>query len=181
MRRPSSRWLYSHQKMPLNSASDMRWFTCLNSGVAWYLAKVSLHCASESGGKAPTMGCHSTMDRPECVRRVAPPTTVMAKSRAQEARSHAAVARRGEGAGGRACRGGREGGGGGGPFSGGRGGGGWGGRVCMRRNGERRYCNVAHGASDCNVALAAPDARAMERRPVRPGGGGAIATCASTR
>jgi hypothetical protein len=34
------------------------------------------------------------MDSPECVRRVAPPTTTIAKTRAQQASSQAAMARR---------------------------------------------------------------------------------------
>ena len=37
------------------------------------------------------MGCHSTMDRPERVRRVTPPTTTMQNSSAQQARSQAAI------------------------------------------------------------------------------------------
>ena len=44
--------------------------TCRYSGVCWYFANVSCHCASDSGGSVPTIGCHSTIDRPECVSRV---------------------------------------------------------------------------------------------------------------
>ena len=93
MRRPSSRWKYSHQKMPLNSASDMPWFTSLYSGVAWYFENATAQSDSDKGGSVPTIGCHSVMDSPECVRRVMPPTTIMANTSAQQARSQAATAR----------------------------------------------------------------------------------------
>jgi hypothetical protein len=36
----------------------------------------------------PTIGCHSTIDKPECVRRVMPPTTTIAKTSAQHTSSH---------------------------------------------------------------------------------------------
>ena len=36
------------------------------------------------GGNAPTIGCHSVIDRPECVRRVTPPTTTIANTSAQQ-------------------------------------------------------------------------------------------------
>src|SRR5688500_6175511 len=48
----------------------------------------------DRGGRVPTMGCHSVMDRPERVRRVAPPTTTMAKTITQQASSHQGTARR---------------------------------------------------------------------------------------
>src|SRR5205809_622440 len=73
--RPSSRCRYSHQKMPLNSASVIALLICRYSGVSLYFANVCSHCASDSGGIAPTIGCHSVIDKPECVRRVTPPTT----------------------------------------------------------------------------------------------------------
>ena len=47
------------------------------------------------------MGCHSVIDRPECVSRVTPPTTIIANTSAQQTRSHAATAR---GAAGGVCR-----------------------------------------------------------------------------
>src|SRR5665213_2470766 len=43
---------------------------------------------------APISGRHSTIESPECVSRVMPPTTTIAKTSAQQARSHAAMARR---------------------------------------------------------------------------------------
>jgi hypothetical protein len=91
--RPSNRWKYSHQKMPLNSPTDMPLLTCWYSGVARYLAKASSHCASVNGGSVPTIGCHSVIDKPEWVRRVTPPTTTIANTSAQQRKSHAATAR----------------------------------------------------------------------------------------
>src|SRR2546423_7698929 len=93
--RPSRRWKYSHQKIALKPASVMSWLRRRNSGVVRYFAKVSSHCAAWRGGIAPTRGCHSTIERPECVRRVTPPTTTIAKTRAQQASSHTATTRGG--------------------------------------------------------------------------------------
>ena len=64
------------------------------SGVCRYLSKASLPLrASASGGSVPTIGCHSTIDSPEWVRRVTPPTTTIANTSAQQTRSHATTAR----------------------------------------------------------------------------------------
>src|SRR5436190_10637697 len=93
MTRPSNRCAYSHQKIPLNPSSVMSWLRSRYSGVSRYFANASSHCESFSGGTAPTIGCHSTIESPECVRRVMPPTTIIAKTIAQQARSHAAMAR----------------------------------------------------------------------------------------
>ena len=41
----------------------------------------------------PTIGCHSTIDSPECVSRVTPPTTIIANTSAQQTKSHAATGR----------------------------------------------------------------------------------------
>ncbi len=94
MRRPSRRWKYSHQKMDLKPSTSMSWLRSLNSGVSLYFSNWAAQSASVSGGRVPMKGCHSTIDRPEWVRRVAPPTTTMAKTRAQQASSQAATARR---------------------------------------------------------------------------------------
>ena len=48
---------------------------------------------SDIGGSVPTIGCHSVIDNPECVRRVTPPTTIMANTSAQHSNNHAATAR----------------------------------------------------------------------------------------
>ena len=94
MSRPSSRWKYSHQKIDLKPSTVMSWLRSLNSGVSLYFSNVPAHWASFRGGSAPTSGCHSTMESPEWVRRVAPPTTTMAKTRAQQASSQAATGSR---------------------------------------------------------------------------------------
>ncbi len=91
--RPSSRWKYSHQKMPLNASSDMPLLTCRYSGVARYLSNATRQSCSVSGGSVPTIGCHSVIDSPEWVRRVTPPTTIIAKTSRQQARSQTATAR----------------------------------------------------------------------------------------
>ena len=41
----------------------------------------------------PTIGCHSVIESPECVSRVAPPTTISANTSAQHASSQTATAR----------------------------------------------------------------------------------------
>src|SRR5215216_7120961 len=78
--------------MPLNAASDIPWLTSVYSGVARYFAKAACQSASDSGGTVPTIGCHSVIDRPEWVRRVTPPTTIIANTSAQHAKSHIATA-----------------------------------------------------------------------------------------
>src|SRR5512139_1021284 len=83
--------MYSHQKMPLNSARLMPKLTCLYSGVSLYFSKLSSHCASFSGGKVPRIGCHSTIDNPERVRRVMPPTTINMNSSVQQTSSQIAT------------------------------------------------------------------------------------------
>ena len=67
--------------------------TCLNSGVRWYFSNSVCHSASFNGGSVPTSGCHSTIDSPECVRRVTPPTTTMANTRAAHSSSQTATLR----------------------------------------------------------------------------------------
>ena len=64
------------------------------SGVARYLVNASFHADSDSGGTVPTIGCHSVIDNPECVRRVTPPTTTIANTSAQQTNSHVATLRR---------------------------------------------------------------------------------------
>ena len=66
-------------------------FTCWYSGVSWYFEMAAPQSASDIGGSVPMIGCHSVIDRPECVRRVTPPTTTIANTKAQQMRSHAAM------------------------------------------------------------------------------------------
>src|SRR5690242_7826764 len=80
--------------MPLNSESVIAWFTSRNSGVSRYFANASFQSEADSGGTAPTIGCHSVIDRPECVSRVMPPTTTIANTSAQHARSQPTIIRR---------------------------------------------------------------------------------------
>ena len=51
---------------------------CEYSGICLYLAKASEQSTSESGGTMPATGFHSVIDRPESVKRVAPPTSTIA-------------------------------------------------------------------------------------------------------
>src|SRR5215471_16528686 len=60
--------------------------------MARYFSNSVRHCASESGGKVPLTGCHSTIDRPDSVRRVAPPTSTMTKIKAATTNSQARMA-----------------------------------------------------------------------------------------
>jgi len=68
-----------------------------NSGDWRYLAKTSSHSAWLSGGTIPKIGSHSTIESPEPVSRVMPPSTTMAKTRPAHRASHSATARRWEG------------------------------------------------------------------------------------
>src|SRR6185503_7502800 len=65
-----------------------------NCGDSRYLAKRVSQSDCESGGMAPTRGCHSVMDRPEWVKRVMPPTTTVANVKAAQMSSHVATARK---------------------------------------------------------------------------------------
>jgi hypothetical protein len=53
--------------------------------MAWYFWNSACHCVSESGGSAPITGCHSVIDRPDSVSRVAPPTSTIASTSAATA------------------------------------------------------------------------------------------------
>jgi hypothetical protein len=80
--------------MVLNSASVMPRLTRRYCGVAWYFANSAFQAASLSGGMVPLTGCHSVIDRPDSVSRVAPPTSTMAKISAATAMSQRRIARR---------------------------------------------------------------------------------------
>lgn len=62
-------------------------------GMARYFSNASLQSAAFIGGRAPMIGFHSVIDSPEPVRRVMPPTTTMAKTRAAQTNSQMATAR----------------------------------------------------------------------------------------
>src|SRR5215510_9986733 len=79
--------------MALNSASDIPWLTTLYSGVWRYLSNASSQSAWLNGGIAPAIGRHSTIERPERVSRVTPPTTIIVATNAAQTRSQAITAR----------------------------------------------------------------------------------------
>jgi hypothetical protein len=60
----------------------------LNSGVALYFLNSTSHSADDNGGRIPVIGRHSVMLKPDSVRRVTPPTTITAKTKVDDKRSH---------------------------------------------------------------------------------------------
>ena len=87
-RRARKRWVHSHQKMYLKAARLMPRLTWRYCGIWRYFSKASCQAASESGGTMPMMGCHSVMESPDPVRRVAPPILTIANTRAATANNH---------------------------------------------------------------------------------------------
>jgi hypothetical protein len=77
MIRPRNRCPHSHQKMALKASRLMPRLTMWYSGICLYFSKASCQAASVKGGMMPTIGFHSVIDKPESVRRVAPPTTTI--------------------------------------------------------------------------------------------------------
>src|SRR5215831_15380423 len=77
--------------MPLNSAKLIAKWTARYSGTSLYFANSTAQSAAESGGRTPTTGFHSVIDKPERVSRVMPPTTTIRKIIAQHVKSHAAT------------------------------------------------------------------------------------------
>src|SRR6516164_3620341 len=63
-------------------------------GIVLYLSNSACHADASSGGTTPVTGFHSTIDRPDSVSRVAPPTTTVANIRAATASSHSRTVRR---------------------------------------------------------------------------------------
>jgi hypothetical protein len=78
--------------MSLNSASVIPVLTTVYSGIALYFPKAACQSASLNGGMAPRIGCHSVIESPESVSRVAPPTTTIAKTSAATITSQARTA-----------------------------------------------------------------------------------------
>ena len=52
-------------------------FTNKNSGIPLYFVNSNCHCSLVKGSSIPEIGFHSTIERPETVNRVIPPTTTM--------------------------------------------------------------------------------------------------------
>src|SRR6187551_1540285 len=63
-------------------------------GITWYLANSVCHSACESGGKTPVTGFHSTIESPDSVSRVAPPTTNVSTIIAADTSSHSRTGRK---------------------------------------------------------------------------------------
>src|SRR5436190_15959437 len=64
-----------------------------NCGMVLYLSNSACQAAASSGGTTPVTGFHSTIESPDSVRRVAPPTTSVANMSAATMRSHTRMAR----------------------------------------------------------------------------------------
>ena len=67
---------------------DMPRFCTWYSGIWRYFSSSASQPSAVSGGIAPVTGRHSVMDSPESVRRVAPPTRIMAHTKAETITSH---------------------------------------------------------------------------------------------
>src|SRR5262245_58317034 len=63
-------------------------------GMAWYLANSICHSACESGGRTPVTGFHSTIESPDSVSRVAPPTIRVSNIIAADTSSHSRIGRK---------------------------------------------------------------------------------------
>src|SRR5215510_11477275 len=63
-------------------------------GIALYLSNSACQAAWSSGGSTPVTGFHSTIESPDSVSRVAPPTTTVTTISAATASSHSLTARR---------------------------------------------------------------------------------------
>src|SRR6476646_6372533 len=79
--------------MDLNASRVMSWLSAAYCGICLYFSNAASQSVSLSGGMAPRIGCHSVIERPLSVRRVAPPTTIIAKTRAATHHSQRATAR----------------------------------------------------------------------------------------
>src|SRR5579871_5423522 len=78
--------------MVLNSSRLMPRLSCWYCGMVLYLANSACQSASESGGKTPVTGFHSTIDGPDSVSRVTPPTSTIANTSAAKHPSHTPTA-----------------------------------------------------------------------------------------
>src|SRR5579871_6489338 len=83
--------------MVLNSSRLMPRLSCSYCGMVLYLANSACQSASPSGGMTPVTGFHSTIERPDSVSLVAPPTITMANTRAATHHSQRPTARAAEG------------------------------------------------------------------------------------
>src|SRR5262245_1484464 len=86
--------------MVLNASRLMPALRSRYCGIALYLSNSACQDAASSGGSTPVTGFHSTIESPDSVSRVAPPTTTVTTISAATASSHSLTARRCAGAGG---------------------------------------------------------------------------------
>src|SRR5690242_9114505 len=63
-------------------------------GIVWYFVNSVCHSASESGGSAPATGFHSTIESPDSVSRVAPPTISVSNIIVADKSSHSRTGRK---------------------------------------------------------------------------------------
>src|SRR5262249_10192795 len=80
--------------MVLNASRLMPALRSRYCGIALYLSNSACQDAASSGGSTPVTGFHSTIESPDSVSRVAPPTTTVAAISAAAASSHSLTARR---------------------------------------------------------------------------------------
>src|SRR5262249_1864128 len=80
--------------MVLNSSRLIPALCSRYCGMALYFSNSACHSDVSSGGATPVTGFHSTIDRPDSVSRVAPPTTTVTNIRAATASSHSRTTRR---------------------------------------------------------------------------------------
>src|ERR1041385_6482303 len=78
--------------MTLNASRLMPRFNSRYCGIAWYLVNSPCHCFCDKGGSTPVTGFHSTIERPDSVSRVAPPTISVRKIIAAAHSSHSRTA-----------------------------------------------------------------------------------------
>src|SRR6185437_11718173 len=84
---------HSHQKIVLKAFRLMPRLSSRYWGIAWYFINSLCQSLSDSGGRTPVTGFHSTIESPDSVSRVAPPTTSVAKIMAAAQNSHSRAAR----------------------------------------------------------------------------------------
>ena len=89
--RPMRRWTYSQKKINLNWERVMLWFSFWYSGYCWYFSNSVSHSELFMGGITPEMGCHSTIESPDWVRRVTPPIITIRKMSRQAEMSQVVI------------------------------------------------------------------------------------------
>src|SRR5262249_7703397 len=80
--------------MVLNSSRLIPGWRSRYWGIILYLSNSTCHARASSGGTTPVTGFHSTMERPDSVSRLAPPTITVTNIKAATASSQSLTARR---------------------------------------------------------------------------------------